>query len=81
MTNIMIDELLETTNTNVVKLSHGIEYNAAINRATPFMQGLYRAFRLEGFDRVTTKNILEIALKCAMVNESFGEGVDNSECK
>ena len=52
------------------------KYNEAVKRATPFMQGLYRAMRGEGFDRVTVKNILEVALKCAMVNEAFGEGVD-----
>lgn len=52
------------------------KYDEAIERTTPFMQGLYRALRSEGFDRVTAKNILETALKCGMVNEAFGEGVD-----
>ena len=48
----------------------------AIERAIPFMQGLYRAIRNEGFDRAKAKDILETALKCGMVNEAFGEGVD-----
>ena len=52
-------------------------YDEAIKRATPFMQGLYRSFRSQGFDRATTKTILDIALKCAIVNEAFGEGIDN----
>ena len=53
-----------------------VKYHEAIERATPFMQGLYVALRSEGFDRVTTKDILETALKCGMINEAFGEGVD-----
>ena len=53
-----------------------IKYDEAIERATPFMQGLYRAIRMDGFDRATAKNILEAALKCGMANEMFGEGVD-----
>ena len=52
------------------------KYDEAIERTIPFLQGLYRALRSEGFDRVTAKNILETALKCGMVNEAFGEGVD-----
>lgn len=55
------------------------KYDEAIEKVTPFMQGLYRAIRGEGFDRATTKNILEIALKCGMVNEAFGEGVDSDK--
>ena len=53
------------------------KYNEAIERTTPFIQGLYRALRSKGFDRATTKQILETALKCGMVNETFGEGVDS----
>ena len=55
------------------------KYDEAVAKATPFMQGLYRVFRSEGFDRVTSKTILEVALKCAMVNEAFGEGVDSDK--
>lgn len=53
------------------------KYNEAIEKTTPFVQGLYRAVRSEGFDRSMAKQILETALKCGMVNEAFGEGVDN----
>ena len=45
------------------------KYDEAIERAIPFMQGLYKAIRNEGFDRATAKNILEAALRCGMVNE------------
>ena len=53
-----------------------ITYHEAVKKATPFMQGLYRAIRMKGFDEATAKEILEVALKCGMVNEAFGEGVD-----
>ena len=60
------------------------KYNEAIELIKRFkeelvnkLEGLYRALRSKGFDRATTKQILETALKCGMVNEAFGEGVDS----
>jgi hypothetical protein len=66
----------------MVRTMTSTKYDEAIERVTPFMQGLYRSMRMEGFDRATAKNILEIAIKCAIVNESFGKGIDSDAvCK
>lgn len=52
------------------------KYSATVERLTPMLQGLYIAVRNEGFDRETAKQAIEAALKCGMINEMFGNGVD-----
>ena len=52
------------------------KYAEAIDKATPIMQAFYKMLRQEGFSRMDSKNILESALKCGIVNEGFGDGID-----
>lgn len=37
----------------------GTKYDEAIEKVIPFMQGLYRLIRTEGFDRATAKTYLK----------------------
>lgn len=52
------------------------KYHEAVERATFIMQAFYRTIRAEGFDRMSAKQIIETALKCGMINEMFGDGID-----
>lgn len=52
------------------------KFTEAVEKSTFIMQAYYRMLRREGFSRADAKNIIEQALKCGIVNESFGDGVD-----
>ena len=57
-------------------LTTGGRFKSEVENATPVMRVYYRHLREQGLKRADAKSVLEQAIKCAILDESFGDGVD-----